>query len=185
MCAHSGVVRHFWSATGTGTVTIRPRSSPCDRRSGHARMVHHFPLAGEREKCPAQLNANFMRVQSRHQCGRVATLLPTQNSHSPRPSDLTARFQRPAAVYSRPRYSPLYPGTVNSEPGAGRSGFSYRIPRVTDRACTHTHTLAHCTVQCRVVPTLLLELQTQPIRSEIYTFLQEVEVYSVRHVIVI
>jgi hypothetical protein len=111
--------------------------------------------------------------------------LPTQNSHSPRPSDLTARFQRPAAVYSRPRYSPLYPGTVNSEPGAGRSGFSYRIPRVTDRACTHTHTLAHCTVQCRVVPTLLLELQTQPSRSEIYTFLQEVEVYSVRHVIVL
>lgn len=146
MCAHSGVVRHFWSATGTGTVTIRPRSSPCDRRSGHARMVHHFPLAGEREKCPAQLNANFMRVQSRHQCGRVATL-PTQNSHSPRPSDLTARFQRPAAVYSRPRYSPLYPGTVNSEPGAGRSGFSYRIPRVH----THPHPCTlHRTVQARV-----------------------------------
>ena len=97
-------------------------------------------------------------------------------------SDLTARFQRPAAVYSRPRYSHLYPGTVS--PGPGVQGSATQ-----DTARAHSHTLAHCTVQCRqecrVVPTLLLELQTQLIRSEIYTFLQEVEVYSVRYVIVL
>jgi len=146
MCAHrEWSSETFWSATGTGTVTIRPRSSPCDRRSGHGRMVHHFPLAGEREKWPANYVPTLCDAcarSPRHQwSGRHCQ---PKIGHSPRPSDLTARFQRPAAVYSRPRYSPLYPGTVNSEPGAGRSGF-----RATGyRACTHPHPCTlHRTVQ--------------------------------------
>jgi hypothetical protein len=117
-----------------------------------------FSACRRARKVAGQLNANFMpighlsnacaigspRPRGRPMGNGRGSPLPTQNSHSPRPSDLTARFQRPAAVYSRPRYSPLYPGTVNSEPGAGRSGFSYRI----DRACTHPHPCTlHRTVQ--------------------------------------
>ena len=102
--------------------------------------------------------------------------------NSPPQSDLrplVSSAQRPSTLDLAIVLCTLVQSTVSPGPGVQGSATGYRA------WCTHTHTLAHCTVQCRVVPTLLLELQTQPSRSEIYTFLQEVEVYSVWHVIVL
>jgi len=145
MCAHrEWSSETFWSATGTGiTVTVSARGArraTGDQATRGWSTVFRLPeseKSGRPTKCQLYAPMLYACAIARG-APMVGSPLPTQNSHSPRPSDLTARFQRPAAVYSRPRYSPLYPGTVNSEPGAGRSGFSYRIPRVHTPTPLHT-----------------------------------------------